>query len=237
MGYMAITDDDRDAAGRIIVRRSLADLLPAEQTGETVQDHEQTGSEGWRPGRAEIAGLIAGLLLAAALIAAMNTFFPAPAQGTRYPIPTAAAPPPTARPAPTARPTIAPIQAYAEAGGALLGTIPATATIVYRDSRHGGWGGVDWRGSVVWIRTARDLSGLPDLAPPTPRPAPTHAPAAPVFQPPSLDEPCDPEVNPRYRSPLRVDPIGSVVGVSCSSQAEADSNALMLADQLRADAR
>jgi hypothetical protein len=54
--------------------------------------------------------------------------------------------------------------------------------------------------------------------------------------PPSLDQPCDPEVNPRYTSALEVAPIGRVVGASCTSQADADTNALALANAMRATA-
>lgn len=221
-----VTEADRDSDGRIWITppaRTLADLLPKPE-GE-----EEKPRKPWRPGRLELAGIAAGLVLAGALIAGLNAFWPAaPAPIVR----------PTQAPAPTAAPTLAPSPtiatqaAYAAPGGALLGTIPQTATLAYQHSGYPGWAGVAHDSGIVWVETNAPIASLPDLAPPPtlrpapPRPAPA---AAPV-------EACDPLVNPRYTAPRQVDPIGSVIGVSCTSQAEAEANADALAAAMLATA-
>src|SRR5262245_25198484 len=100
MSVWHVTEQDRDERGRI---RLLSDLLPP-QTEE-----EQPPRKPWRPGLLELAGIVGGLLLAAALIAGMNVFFPAPAprlaRPTARPAPTTA---PTWTVAPSSTPTIAP---------------------------------------------------------------------------------------------------------------------------------
>lgn len=69
MSVWHVTDQDRDAQGRI---RLLADLLPPDPEGGNTPPR-------YRPGRAELAALVGGLLLAVGLIAALNAFLPAPA--------------------------------------------------------------------------------------------------------------------------------------------------------------
>jgi hypothetical protein len=75
----------------------LADLLPKPEEEETPPP--------WRPGRLELAGIVGGLLLAAALVAGLNVLWPAPAPRLTRPT---AAPAPTARPTVTTAPTAAP---------------------------------------------------------------------------------------------------------------------------------
>ena len=247
MARLAITDADRGPDGRILVNpfeqeiaRAMTDVgAPAPPRAE-----EPPAALRRTFGRIEIAGVVGGVLLMVTLIAALNAFWPAPAPRAR---PTAV----STVPAPTAAPTLAPTppqqDAYAAPGGALLGTIPETATLAYQHSGQPDWAGVEWQGTIVWVQTDQDVAGLPDLAPPptrAPRPpsAPASAPAsAPVVVPANLppapaEPPCDPQINPRYTSPLLVDPIGSVVGASCESQAEADANAVKLAEAMRATA-
>lgn len=169
MSVLHITDADRDAAGKI---RTLADLLPP-APADVAEPTTTTARPTWRPGRLELAGIVGGLVLAVALIAGLNAFWPTPAPAPR-PIPTVL--PPTVVPIPTALPTLAPTpmqqDAYAAPDGALMGTIPLSATLVYQDSAHPGWGGISWDGGVVWVRTGQALAALPDLAEPTPAPAP-----------------------------------------------------------------
>lgn len=100
MNVWKVTDADRDSDGRIWVTppaRTLADLLPAEPKEENTQRPP------WRPSRLELAGLVGGLVLAVAAIAALNTFWPAPAPVAR----------PTAKPAPTTAPTAPPTRTQA----------------------------------------------------------------------------------------------------------------------------
>ena len=94
MSVWHVTEADRDAEGKI---RTLADLLPAAGPEET------TPRPRWRPSRLELAGIVVGPVLAAALLAALNVFWPAP--GPRS-VPTAR-PAPTTAPAPTCPPTAA----------------------------------------------------------------------------------------------------------------------------------
>lgn len=238
----------RDSAGGIIGMQAKDETLFAETLRETmdaVGATEAPKEEGTQParrrfGRLELAGVACGLVLAVAAIAAMNAFTPVQrplAQPTAAPAATAV---PTTRPTPT----MALQDAYAAPDGAKLGTVPLTSTISYQDSAHPGWGGIAWeQGSIVWVQTdPQGLVSLPDLRPvPTnvpqrPVTAPVVVPAAPQAAPAPIVEACDPQVNPRYTSPLLVDPIGSVVGASCTSQAEADANAIALAEQMRAAA-
>ena len=246
MSHLAITDADRDAAGRIIVERAasptertLSDLLPA-ASGEAAASILPTIR--WSFTRTELISMACAVIMLVIFVA-FEVTRPAPSATTRS---VSTAPP---LPQPTAAPTLTPTppqqDAYAAPNGALLGTIPQTVTLVYQHSRYPGWGGVEWEGGIVWIQTTADVATLPDLAPPTLRPAPQlpsapasapqAAPAVAPDAPPAPAEPgCDPQVNPRYTSPLRVDPIGSVTGVSCVSQGDADANAVLLAEQLRA---
>lgn len=66
----------------------------------------------------------------------------------------------------------------------------------------------------------------PTAAPPTPVPPPTPEPVI-IIQPP----PCD-ELNPPYQVRETVGDIGSVVGYSCNSLAEAEANAAQLATEM-----
>ena len=70
MSVWHVTEEDRDAQGKI---RLLSDLLPP------APEEESTPRQRWRFGRLELAGIVGGLLLAAALIAGLNVFWPAPA--------------------------------------------------------------------------------------------------------------------------------------------------------------
>lgn len=236
----------RDAAGGIIgmqprdeslFTQTLAETMTAVGAANTEPEPKEHAPARRSFGRLELAGAAAGLLLAAILIAALNTFAPAPAPRLA----------PTATIAPTAAPTTLPTpvlqDAYASPGGALLGGIPLTATLAYQHSAWPGWAGVAWQGGVIWVQTDRDLAGLPDLAPPPTRAPPIRPPVeAPAAAPPAPAEPaavCDPLVNPPYVVKVAVtgehgEPLGSATGVSCESQAEAETNAAMLADQVRA---
>lgn len=243
MSHMAITDDDRDETGRIRIRppaqRSLAELLP-EPTAPAAAATEEVRpvTFRWRLTRSELLSVAITTLVLTAWVT-MEWLRPAPAS-TTHAAPTAA---PVATPSPIPHPpSPVPQDAYDAPGGSLLGTIPLSATIAYQHSGFPGWGGVWWDGGVKWVETTQDVAGLVDLAPPpTAQPRAPSAPpsfvpaAAPV--PPSLDQPCDPQTNPRYTSPLEVAPIGRVVGASCVSQADADANALALANAMRATAK
>jgi hypothetical protein len=172
-----ITEADRDSDGRIWITppaRTLADLLPKPEGEE-----EHTPRKPWRPSRLEVAGLVSGLVLAVALIAALNAFTPAPAPRS-VPTPAPAA---TSAPTPTQAPTQAPT-ATPE---------PPTAT--------------------------------PEPPPPTPEPQVIY-----------VEPPCDPQ-NPPYQVRQQVGDLGHVVGFSCSSVEEAQANAAMLAEQMRAAAQ
>lgn len=226
-----VTAEDRDSDGRIWITppaRTLADLLPAKPEGE-----ENTPRQPWRPSRLELAGITAGLVLAVALIALIQSFSPRP---TPRSAPTAA-PQPTQAPTVTIAPTIVLQDAYDAPGGALLGTIPQTATLAYQHSAWPGWAGVAHDGAIVWVETSAAIGGLVDLAPPpTPRPAPRVT--APVVAPAAVPAPpaCDVFTNPRYVVEIDLSPIGKVRGVSCNSQEEAEANAAMLAADMRATA-
>lgn len=133
----------------------------------------------WRLSRAELAALVACLVLGLALIALLNertslqegprpTYQPtAAAPGMAVSVPTSA---------PTAPSTAAPVivVAWAAPEGLVLGPIPLplTATARFEDD----WLGVPWQGGTVWIRRSdwpsASLDTLPNLAPPTAAPAP-----------------------------------------------------------------
>jgi hypothetical protein len=237
----------RDASGGIIGLQAKDETLFAQTLASTMSaigaSEEQKAEPAapkrplWRPGRLEAAAIVGGLVIATALIAAMNAFWPAPAP---RPAPTASAAPPT--PMPTALPTPPAQPAYDAPAGAELGTIPLTATIVYQHSAYPHWGGVAWQGHVVWVQTSADISTLPDLAPPpTQRAAPSVPPAEAPAPAPAAPAACEPTVNPAYVVKVAVigahgEPLGSATGVSCVSQEEAQANAEMYAAQVRSTA-
>jgi hypothetical protein len=210
----------------------LRDTMTAVGAAEQPKE-EETQRPRYRPGRREAAALVGGLILAVAAIAALNVFGSAQAPVTRPP----AVSQPTQAPTVAPSPTIATQDGYASPEGARLGTVPLTSSVSFQHSDYPGWGGIAWEnGTIIWVETDRQgLVSLPDLAPP-----PTRAPApgveAPVVAPAPI-EACDPQVNPRYTAPRDVVPIGSVVGVSCTSQAEAEANGDMLAAEMRAAAQ
>jgi hypothetical protein len=217
--------------------RTLAETMTA--MGATEHEDEPAAAPErarWRPGRLELVGMVCGLLLAVAAIAALNAFSPAPAPRT---MPTALVAP-TAAPSP--RPTPQQQDAYAAPDGAQLGTIPLTATLAYQHSSYPGWGGVAWQGAIVWVEAdPAQLAQLPDLAPPpTAAPRPPTLPAEPAAAPAAAPA-CDVTVNPAYVVKIAVlgprgEPLGSATGVSCVSQDEAQANADALADQVRSRA-
>lgn len=232
----------RDTTGGIVgmqetqFAQTLHETMAAVGATEPEAQKDTAPRPAWRPGRLELAGVVCGLVLAAALIAALNTFWPAPAPRLSAP---------TAAPAPTAMPTIAPTpalqDAYAAPGGALLGTIPLTATLAYQHSGYPGWGGVAWQGAIVWVMTDAPLAQLEDLAPPpTAAPRPPSAPAPPIETPVAAPaEPCTlanaPFVATREVIMNGV-PLEQVRAASCESQAEAEAKADALHDRVLAEA-
>jgi hypothetical protein len=249
MASWIITDDDRDEEGNIRVAtpappsrgRTLADVLPPLADAPAAPDSSPApASDPRRWGRAEIAGVVSGLVVAVALIALINALTPVPAASR-----TTLAPPTEAPTVPTEAPTAMPVphqDAYAAPDGAKLGTVPMTTTIQYRASAHPGWGGFDWDGGIVWVQAGgADLAGLPDLTPPRPtaRPAIPAAPFVPAAAPPAppTPTPCDPASAP-YSVTIDVTgergiPIGTVMGISCVSRDEAAANAEAAAAQMR----
>lgn len=235
MTHMAITDDDRDERGRIVIGRSLAELLP-EQTapveGAAPPLATPRPAFRWKLTRSEMVSVAITALVLAAWVAS-EWLRPVPSTAHQAPVATAA---------PTVAPTIIPTPlqqtAYASPDGAQLGTIPLTATVTYQHSAYPGWAGVQWQGAIVWVQTKEETGNLIDLAPPpTVVPRPPAPPIAPVVVPPARA--CDPMVNPIFVIEQDVtgpkgEPLGHVRGVSCNSQEEAQANADSLAAQVRA---
>lgn len=252
-GLMSSFAPIRDRAGSIVgmqergteralFAETLAETMAAVGVDEAEPDRGDTPAPARRAfGRLELAGAAGGLLLATVLIAALNTFAPAPAP--RLATPTAAA---TA--APTHEPTATPrmIVAYWAPDGSAL-----SAPIAERDAHHFiGRQGDTWAqvrlpgGGEVWIERGSlsldpdDLAALdaaPDLTPPTPRP--TARSAAPPVEAPApasapAAAPCDP-LNPPYQVRQQVGDLGHVVGFSCASVEEAQANADRLAAEMR----
>ncbi len=174
--------EDRGPDGKILVNPFEAEIARAmTDVGAPAPPSEQADEAPARPGlgRKELAGAVGGLVLAIILIAALNTFAPAPAPRI---VPTATIAP-TRAPLPTPAPTVALQEAYAAPGGAVLGTVPQTVTLRYQNSAYPGWGGFDWDGGIKWVRAdAAQLAGLEDLAPPTPPPPPAYVPAPPIVE-------------------------------------------------------
>src|SRR5262245_20547782 len=121
MSVWHVTEADRTPEGKI---RTLADLLPQPKEDEPAAPERPR----WRIGRLEAAGAVGGLVLAAALIAGLNTFWPAPAPRLARPTAPVATHAPTAaptwtpRPTPTTAPTETPVAPTVE---------PPTPEIVY----------------------------------------------------------------------------------------------------------
>jgi hypothetical protein len=201
MSYWKVTEADRDASGRIWVtappERRLSDLLPAPAEAPTTPS-----ARPWRPGRLELAGIAGGLLLALALIVLIVQLTPVRevqhAASTVAVVPTVRAAVPTS--APTVRPVASAVMvvAWAAPDGQVLGPIPQplTATARFDDD----WLGVPWQGGTVWVRRADwpnpPLAKLPNLAPPTPIPAPLVVYVAATAPPPTrivYEKPSDKE--------------------------------------------
>lgn len=119
-------------------------------------------------------------------------------------------------------------------------SLPSSTSNYTPTARYEGWVQMEIEGYAVpvWARSDAvqgiDLAGLPEPYEATPTPGPVvivrQAPAAPVV----LD--CTPD-RVRYRVSLAVGNLGTVEGVSCTSQAQAQANAEMLAEQLRTRAK
>lgn len=229
-----ITAEDRDTQGNIRlapVDRSLADLLPPGEGDAVAASPRAPITWTWQYVAAAIG---TGLLLALAFVALINRAAPvgviaptiAPATGTTTP-----------QQAPASVPRLPhAVVAYVAPDSGVIGAIEPgrvyTATAVY----GGEWVQIDVeRSGSVWVR-AGDVPGigrgmLPDLAP-----VPTVTSVAPVVVPaqvvPAQPVVCDPATAP-YRV-TRVYVYGSVTGVSCTSEAEAQANADSLAADLAA---
>jgi hypothetical protein len=223
----------RDASGAIVGMRRpddttvFADTLASTMDAVRAPDDQVDDASAVDPRapltltRLDALALVAGLLLATVLIAALNTFWPAPAPR----LPATTAPAATAAPtraAPTATPALQ--QAYDAPAGAVLASVPLTVSLRYQHSGYPGWAGVDWHGAIVWVRTSASVVDLQDLAPPTPAPTATPAPVPTAV-------PCDP-ADPPFVVRLEVAPLGTVFGTSCTSSAQAQAHAEQLRDAM-----
>lgn len=229
----------RDEGGGIIgmqetrFAQTLAETMAAIGAGA---DEEAPPKARYRPGKWELVGMVGGLILAAILIAALNTFWPERAPHLASPT---AAPRPTAAPTIRPTPTMATQAAYDAPGGSLMGGVPLTSTISFQDSAHPGWGGIEWENdTVVWVQTGEQgLVSLPDLRPiPTREPAPPQQPVAvPAAAPVVCTFSNAPYVAVRE---VVIDgiPVEQVRAASCVSQAEAGAKADALHDQVLAEA-
>jgi hypothetical protein len=179
MGRWILTEADRDTDGKILVDRSLADLLPplpvAPDSGDEPDERPQLS-------RRQLVGSGAVVvLLALALFALSQQAAPATSVIVRpaAPVPTVARPT-----ASISTPTIAPaapmVVAFAEPDGAVLGPILLPTAAVARFGSD--WVEVTWQGGRVWVRLSDapglEIARLPDLQPPTSAPVVVIPPAA-----------------------------------------------------------
>lgn len=227
-------DASRSARVNSLSVRRLADLLPSEKPSNRPAS---------RPNRVRVAGAAVLALLALLAFLMRGTPTDRPSEADRPTVqasdratePAGLPATPTATGQTLARAAVA----YAAPDGVALGALePGRGYAII------GRAGTDWvqidagASGAVWVRAADlgspPLAGVPDLAPPTPRPLPTVRPAR--VAPPA---PCT-EATATYTARREVYdddgvPIGAVVGWSCVSQADADNNAAAQIAALRGE--
>lgn len=171
-----------------LLDQSMQDVAP---TSPAAQDEAPPVPS---PPRARVAALVAGLLIAVALVALVRGLTsppPAAVVPAASPVPMSETQRPTQPVTESARGLRRAVVAYAAPGGDLIGAIEAGRAYTPTGTFGADWLQIDVTGSgAVWVR-ASELPGaavaaLPDLQPPTPLPTATDVPApVVVYTPPT----------------------------------------------------
>lgn len=187
------TADDRDEQGRIKLPAPPRAIDPLAQTALPLPNASASPitPRSTSP-RLLVAGVLAGLIVAAALIALISFALPVAPAARPTARATLAPSPVAAPPAPSPAPIAPAVVAFAAPGGDVLGPIDARQAYHFVARYGDAWLQADVPGSSrVWVRRAdlrldgddlAAIAALPDLVPPTPAPAPALvvAPAAPA---------------------------------------------------------